>query len=86
MQEAHTSSGRRRCRRGKVCVFISLLIYPFSKHFECDLKYFQAESMSITSVLYLKDEVSLATAGAVDRCVTMLQILTSVTHLSYSPS
>lgn len=27
----------------------------------------QAASMSITSVLYLKDEVSLATAGAVDR-------------------
>lgn len=27
----------------------------------------QAASMSITSVLYLKDEVSIATAGAVDR-------------------
>ncbi|KAL1536493.1 denticleless protein [Salvia divinorum] len=45
VQEAHTSSGRRRCRRGK------------------------AESMSITSVLYLKDEVSLATAGAVDSII-----------------
>lgn len=47
-----------------------LIIFEFSKHFESDLKYFQAESMSITSVLYLKDEVSLATAGAVDRFVT----------------
>lgn len=25
--------------------------------------------MSVTSVLYMKDEVSIATAGAVDRCV-----------------
>ncbi|CAA0820175.1 Transducin/WD40 repeat-like superfamily protein [Striga hermonthica] len=45
MPGAHTSSGRRRCRRGK------------------------AESMSITSVLYLKDEVSVATAGAVDSVI-----------------
>lgn len=29
----------------------------------------QAASMSITSVLCLKDEVSIATAGAVDRLV-----------------
>lgn len=29
----------------------------------------QAASMSITSVLYLKDQVSVATAGAVDRLV-----------------
>lgn len=28
----------------------------------------QAASMSITSVVYLKDGVSIATAGAVDRC------------------
>ncbi|KAI3474915.1 hypothetical protein Pfo_030226 [Paulownia fortunei] len=45
IHEAHTSPGRRRCRRGK------------------------AESMSITSVLYLKDEVSVATAGAVDSVI-----------------
>jgi hypothetical protein len=30
--------------------------------------------MSITSVLYLKDEVSIATAGAVDRYVTLASI------------
>ncbi|EYU44784.1 hypothetical protein ABFS82_08G008400 [Erythranthe guttata] len=46
IHEAHTSPGRRRCRRrGK------------------------AESMSITSVLYLKDEISVATAGAVDSVI-----------------
>ncbi|KAL6520215.1 hypothetical protein OROMI_032395 [Orobanche minor] len=43
--EAHTSPGRRRCRRGK------------------------AESMSITSVLFLKDEISVATSGAVDSVI-----------------
>ncbi|KAH6830512.1 Transducin/WD40 repeat-like superfamily protein [Perilla frutescens var. hirtella] len=45
LHEAHTSPGRRRCRRGK------------------------AESMSITSVLYLKDEILIATAGAVDSVI-----------------
>ncbi|PIN04488.1 Peroxisomal targeting signal type 2 receptor [Handroanthus impetiginosus] len=47
IHEAHTSLGRRRCRRGK------------------------AESMSITSVLYLKDEISVATAGAVDSVIKL---------------
>lgn len=31
--------------------------------------------MSITSVLYLKDEVSIATAGAVDRYVGRFAVL-----------
>lgn len=32
-------------------------------------QFFQSASRSITSVIYLKDELCIATAGAVDRCV-----------------
>ncbi|KAK3231143.1 hypothetical protein Dsin_003024 [Dipteronia sinensis] len=47
--------------------------YPVNRYFNnCILRepvsLFQAASMSITSVLYLKDEVSIATAGAVNSC------------------
>ncbi|RWW26699.1 hypothetical protein GW17_00008903 [Ensete ventricosum] len=72
VKEAHASAPRKRRRQGKVCscplpfviYLVDLFTYPgFLISISCS----QAASMSITSVLYLKDEISIATSGAVDR-------------------
>ncbi|KAL2500079.1 Transducin/WD40 repeat-like superfamily protein [Abeliophyllum distichum] len=54
----------------KLCVSPITTIHE--AHLSCGrrrLRHGKAESMSITSVLYLKDEVSIATAGAVDSVI-----------------
>ncbi|KAK3188282.1 hypothetical protein Dsin_027843 [Dipteronia sinensis] len=54
-----------------ICVLLSkkARISEFTAHQNAifDICWIKAASMSVTSVLYLKDEVSIATAGAVNR-------------------
>lgn len=76
--EAHLSCGRRRLRRRKVCFWIIFFDLLFNIYYPTYLQFIQAESMSITSVLYLKDEVSIATAGAVDRFLRNFVMLESI--------
>ena len=74
----------KRVKRAKVCwQMIFLLIHsivPLTKFL-----FLQAASMSITSVLYLKDEVSIATAGAVDRYVRSICNVTEKKIKSWIP-
>jgi len=66
---AHISSQARRTRRGRVSLCWIKVPSYFEKPNFLTISICQAASMSITSVLCLKDQVSIATAGAVDRLV-----------------
>ncbi|CAA3014152.1 denticleless protein homolog A isoform X2 [Olea europaea var. sylvestris] len=61
-----------RCSNTYQKLFLSPISTVYEAHLSCGrrrLRRRKAESMSITSVLYLKDEVSIATAGAVDSVI-----------------
>ncbi|KAF9626003.1 hypothetical protein IFM89_030657 [Coptis chinensis] len=64
VDKAHVSSQKKWGRRGKGGTLQADVI-----------NLLQVASVSITSVLYIKDEVSIATAGAVDRSVRLLNVV-----------
>lgn len=77
IKDAHRSVCGKRVKRTKVSAGHYLPLVTFHSHWhvfnQLNSVFLKAASMSITSVLYLKDEISIATAGAVDRLVIILR-------------